>query len=96
MKTEYLKIAVVSQESIDTLNEKLEEIKVSLDSLIAKDIKNQWISSEDIPKILGICNKTWFDYRKKRLIGFSQIGSKIYVSRKDLDEFMEKNKRHAI
>ena len=42
-----------------------------------------------IPKLLGISQKTWQTYRDKRLIPFSQIGSKIFVKRADLEKFME-------
>ncbi len=55
-------------------------------------IYDEWILSKDIPKILNICNKTWQTMRDNRDIPFTQFGSKIYVSRKDLIDFMDKHK----
>lgn len=53
------------------------------------EVNSQWIESVKIPKLLGISQKTWQNYRDKRLIPFSQIGSKIYVKKIDLERFME-------
>jgi hypothetical protein len=41
--------------------------------------------------MLGVCKKTWQDYRDKKLIPYSQFGRKIYIKRSDLEAFMQKN-----
>ena len=84
-----LQMAVVPQSFIDNVEQKLETLEKILRDKNEKEINSQWIESVKIPKILGISLKTWQTYRDKRLIPFSQIGSKIFVKRADLVKFME-------
>ena len=83
-----LQMAVVPQSFIDNVEQKLETLEKILRDKNEKEINSQWIESVKIPKILGISQKTWQTYRDKRLIPFSQIGSKIFVKREDLENFM--------
>jgi hypothetical protein len=53
-----------------------------------KEEESEWIESAKARKMLGICAKTWQDYRDKRVIPFSQFGRKIYVKKADLNKFM--------
>ena len=82
-------MAVVPQSFIDNVEQKLETLEKILRDKNEKEINSQWIESVKIPKILGVSQKTWQTYRDKRLIPFSQIGSKIFVKRADLEKFME-------
>ena len=84
-----LQMAVVPQSFIDNVEQKLETLEKILRDKNEQEINSQWIESVKIPKILGISLKTWQTYRDKRLIPFSQIGSKIFVKRADLEKFME-------
>ena len=83
-----LQMAVVPQSFIDNVEQKLETLEKILRDKNEQEINSQWIESVKIPKILGISLKTWQTYRDKRLIPFSQIGSKIFVKREDLENFM--------
>ncbi len=87
-----LKIAVVPQDFLSKLEQELTEMKNLLRQKSEQEVENQWIESVKIPKLLGISRKTWQTYRDKRLIPFSQIGSKIYVKRTDLEEFMNEHR----
>ena len=84
-----LQMAVVPQSFIDNVEQKLETLEKILRDKNEQEINSQWIESVKIPKLLGISQKTWQTYRDKRLIPFSQIGSKIFVKRADLEKFME-------
>ena len=84
-----LQMAVVPQSFLDKIEEKMENLEIILRNKSEQEINSQWIESVKIPKLLGISLKTWQTYRDKRLIPFSQIGSKIYVKREDLEKFME-------
>jgi len=83
-----LQMAVVPQSFLNRMEEKMENLENILRDKSEQEINSQWIESVKIPKILGISLKTWQTYRDKRLIPFSQIGSKIFVKRADLDNFM--------
>lgn len=82
-------MAVVPQTFLRKMEEKLEKLESILMEKSQDEINSQWIESVKIPKLLGISLKTWQSYRDKRIIPFSQIGSKIFVKRADLEKFME-------
>ena len=82
-------LAVVPQSFLDKIEEKMESLEIILRAKSEEELNSQWIESVKIPKILGVSPKTWQTYRDKRLIPFSQIGSKIYVKRDDLESFMK-------
>ena len=84
-----LQMAVVPQSFLNKMEEKLESLENILRDKNEQELNSQWIESVKIPKILGISQKTWQTYRDKRLIPFSQVGSKIFVKRADLVKFME-------
>jgi len=84
-------MAVVPYEFLSTMEREMKEIKQLLRQKAEQEISDQWIESVKIPKLLGISRKTWQTYRDKRLIPFSQIGSKIYVKRSDIEMFMSQH-----
>ena len=84
-----LNLAVVPQGFLDKMEANLNEMKALLEAKNEEDINSEWIESVKIPKRLGVSRKTWQNYRDRRLIPFSQIGSKIYVKRSDLEDFMQ-------
>lgn len=62
---------------------------------------NELLTSKRVMEILHISSRTWQTYRDKKVIPFVQRGRKIYVRRKDLDDYIEskiigrKEARHA-
>lgn len=58
----------------------------------ADESNSEWIESDEARKLLGVSPKTWQNYRDQRLIPFSQVGRKIYVSRADLDAFLRSHR----
>lgn len=84
-----LQMAVIPQSFLNKIEARMENLENILRNKSEQEINSQWIESVKIPKLLGISQKTWQTYRDKRLIPFSQIGSKIFVKRADLDKFMK-------
>lgn len=84
-----LQMAVIPQSFLEKIEERMETLENILRIKSENEINSQWIESVKIPKLLGISQKTWQTYRDKRLIPFSQIGSKIFVKREDLENFMK-------
>lgn len=84
-----LTMAVVPQSFLDNMEAGQKKLLAILQAKSEKEINSQWIESVKIPKLLGISQKTWQTYRDKRIIPFSQIGSKIFVRRADLEKFMK-------
>lgn len=48
-----------------------------------------WLDNQDAMKLLKVSKRTLQNWRDQGLIGFCQIGSKIYYNRKDVDAFLE-------
>jgi len=77
----------------------LEEITDMLNNLnskvdiLAQPAADHWLDNDDFVKYLKISKKTAQHYRDKGLIGFSQVGSKIYYKQSDINQFLES---HAI
>jgi ACT domain-containing protein len=88
-KENNLNLTVVPSDFLKKVEQDLTEMKDLLRTKSDDEINSQWIESVKVPDILGISRKTWQTYRDKRLIPFSQIGSKIYVKRADIEEFMQ-------
>lgn len=84
-----LQMAVVPQNWLNELTEKLESVKNLLEEKTEEEINSQWVESTVARKLLGVSQKTWQTYRDERRIPFSQFGRKIYVKRADLEAFME-------
>jgi hypothetical protein len=86
---ENLSLAVVPQDFLKQMETDISELKSILRDKSDEEINGRWIESVKVPKILGVSKKTWQTYRDKRMIPFSQIGSKIYVRRGDIEKFMK-------
>lgn len=53
---------------------------------------DEWLTSEEARKILGVSSKTWQNYRDQGVIPFSQTGRKIYVLRSDIDNYLKSHR----
>ena len=82
---------VLEETKLNQLFSELSEIRSAIKNLKEEALVNQWIQSESARKMLGVCRKTWQDYRNKNVIPFSQFGRKIYIKKADLEAFMQKN-----
>lgn len=47
------------------------------------------VDNEEFIKLMGISRKTSQTWRDRGLIGYSQIGHKIYYSRNDVEQFIQ-------
>ena len=83
-----MNLALIPQVFLEKMEADITELKELMRTKNENEINSLWIESTKIPEILGISRKTWQTYRDRRLIPFSQIGSKIYVKRSDLEDFM--------
>jgi len=84
-------MAVVPQSFLQEVLDKLGAVQTILQKKSEEEINSEWIDSVSARKMLGVSAKTWQEYRNRRVIPFSQFGSKIYVRRSDMRAFMERN-----
>ena len=78
----------------ETLDEIMDVVRRAADSQGAKSAAkdDEWLTSEEARKILGVSPKTWQNYRDRGIIPFSQTGRKIYVLRSDLDNYLKSHR----
>ena len=96
MKNEGIKVIMITEEQFDYLSGGIEKINERLDQLSnASHSKDEYLTSTEARKLLGVSQKTWQTYRDERRIPFSQFGRKIYVKRSDIEEFMSSHKIHC-
>lgn len=86
-----MNITVIQKEELEKLTSAIFEIKESLRKKNEEDLSTSYIESKNIPKLLGISQKTWQTYRDKGVIPFIQFGSKIWVKRSDIEAFLSKH-----
>lgn len=85
------KFFILPQNEWEEIKQRISNIEDSLKTK-GEQPSNELLTSKEVVRILGISEKTWQKYRKERRIPFSQTGRKIYVQRKNLDEFMNNHK----
>ena len=90
MKNIIEKVVVgIPQTTLDELVQEVKAVKELCENRFQENKTGEdWLSSEEVKKILGVSAKTWQKYRNERRIPFSQFGRKIYVKRSDLEDFI--------
>jgi excisionase family DNA binding protein len=73
--------------------DKLDKINQSLSRPPVKQLTEEWFTTDETMKLLNLSRRTLQIYRDTGMISFSQIGPKIYFSRTDLDEHL--NRHHV-
>ena len=78
----------------ETLDEIMDVVRRAADNQGAKSAAkdDEWLTSEEARKILGVSPKTWQNYRDRGIIPFSQTGRKIHVLRSDLDNYLKSHR----
>lgn len=78
----------------ETLNEIMDVVRraAELQETSCATQNDEWLTSEEVRKILGVSAKTWQNYRDRGIIPFSQTGRKIYVLRSDLDNYLKSHR----
>lgn len=71
------------------ISEKIDELKTG-------ELAFNWVDIPGACKLLKVSPRTLQTYRDESLIGFSQIGSKIYFKLSDLEDFMVRHYLPAI
>lgn len=54
-------------------------------------LKVRWLNVEESCKALNVSKRTFFSYKAKGWLPFSQIGGKIMIKASDIEDFLEKH-----
>ena len=75
-------------EEFSQIIENQERIKKQIEQNSKTEKHEKWYTNDELMQFLKVSRRTLANWRNQGLIGFSQIGSKIYYSQSDLEEFM--------
>ncbi|MEM1000207.1 MAG: helix-turn-helix domain-containing protein [Bacteroidota bacterium] len=85
---------------MQALREQLTRIEQKIDQPTGEELRGRWLNGEQAQEILNVRPRTLQKYREERLIGYSQVGSKIYYRATDLEAHLmrhfipSRNSRH--
>ena len=82
------------EQQLSKIQKTQQEIKEMLEEQKGSGNHERWYTNDDLIELLKVSRRTLSTWRDQGLIGFSQIGSKIYYSQSDVEKFMNNHYRH--
>jgi excisionase family DNA binding protein len=67
--------------------------KKQLSKIVKMDIK--FYSKKELSEILGVCVRSVDNWIASGIISYSKVGRRVFISKDDLDQFIENNHRDA-
>lgn len=86
---------LITVEDYKALQCVLVRLESKLDKITPEQLDNVTYRPEEVCKMLAISPKTLQNYWDKDLIGFSQVGAKIWFTANDVQEFLTRNRIQA-
>ena len=85
---------LMTRDEFDGLIKKISDIEMKLEMALPfiGNTAKKWLTITETCTLLEISKRTLSRYRDSGSISFSQIGSKIYFSREDIQVFLDNNK----
>lgn len=84
----------VGNDEVNRLNDDINEC-VGILRTLSEGINLKVYTSQKVCDMLGINAKLLRKYRYNGMLSYSRVGDKYWYTQKDIDEFMENNKRPA-
>lgn len=100
-----VRIAVVSEEVLNAISEKLDEINNRLDEMrtdgeyprpsrvltYSSRAKFEFLTTDEVCQMLGVCKSTLENYKRRGTIPYVKIGNKVRYKRSDIERIMNEN-----
>lgn len=83
---------LITVEDYQGLMGQLATIEQKLDRITPEKLDEVTYTSEQVCTMLGIATKTLQNYRDRKRISFSRVGTKIWYTAKDVQEFLSRNR----
>lgn len=85
-----MELPLVTKDDLEKAKEEIiSKVKESLNEAFLRSREEEYLTTEEVCRILNVCPKQFKKYRDDRRISFTQFGRKIYVKRSDLNTFMD-------
>jgi hypothetical protein len=89
-----MQAVIFTQDQFDNLVKRLDEIQSSLPNG-QKSQEESFLDNQQFLQLMNISKRTAQNWRDEGIISFSQVGSKIYYQRSDVQKLLEANKKKA-
>ncbi len=76
--------------NVQAINSKLEDVSKRLQDLQRTDPTQVFFDNQDFIQIMNISKRTAQEWRNDHLIGYSQIGGKVYYRLSDIIELLNR------
>lgn len=86
-------VIILPSEQFKELLGKLEEVKTAV--LNKQDPGNEFLDNQQFIEFMNISKRTAQTWRDEGIISFSQVGSKIYYRKSDVQQLLDSNYRKA-
>ena len=80
-----------TEKEYNTLVERLDSLNEKVSSGYKQKPEEIIFDNADVLKILKVSRRTLQQWRTDGVIGFSQVGSKLYYTQKDISEFIQRH-----
>ena len=89
------KLILLPETEYEELTAKIDQVNEKLDDLFSNPPQDSkcldWLTSDEVIKLLQISRKTLQNYRDDNLIGFTRINRKIYYSKAEIEQLLREN-----
>ncbi len=81
----------MQKEDFDKVLVRIDKIQNLLIKVLSTERKKDWIDNQEFCKALSISKRTAQTYRDRKLISYSQVGSKILYKSSDVEAFLQQH-----
>jgi chromosome segregation ATPase len=74
---------------ISTILRRLDRLEAQCNRTASEQLKDEWISGEEVMDLLSISRRTLQSYRDEGKLGFSAVGKKIYYRATEIRQHLE-------
>lgn len=90
-----MEVITIESEEFKQIIKEISEIKSELLENEKQAQSAKWLDNDELSALLKVTKRTLQTYRDEGKISFSQIGSKIYYSASDIEEFFRSHYKKA-
>ena len=73
--------------------ERLQTLEGRFRDLVRETARRRWLSNDEVLHLLNVSKSTLQSWRDRGLIGFAQVGQKIFYLAADVEEFIQRHRR---
>jgi hypothetical protein len=86
-----MEVNLVQKEEFEALVARIDNIQHLLKKILSIEVKKDWIDNNEFCRALCISKRTAQTYRDRKLISYSQVGSKILYKSSDVEAFLQQH-----